>query len=444
MRLAFKMAWIGLLLLLLLIPLALLDDLVMERKQRGLEVAAEISRSSGGAQTLIGPLLLIEQVRTSEKIETVSEAGVLRQISRQEQTREQRVQLPDRLRMQAELATQQRARGPFAALLYRGTHAIEAEFAPIEVEAGTVVESVRVAMAVSDARGIRAVTARMGTAALQLLPGSQLAWQPAGMHAELAAETLANRWAVHIELDLAGAGAWHWLPAAEQSELQVRSNWPHPSFQGGFLPDAPMIDNEGFEASWQISPFAGVVGEALRRCLPAQSHCAADFGQALGFRLVEPVDRYLMTDRALKYALLFLALVFGVVFFIEITAGVRMHPMQYALVGLALAIFYLLLLALAEHLGFAWAYALAASACSALILVYLWGTLGSGRRGMLLGLLLPVLYALLYGILQSEDLALLLGSCVLFGLLAVVMLATRQVDWNSVGSQVMARRGDQA
>ena len=212
----------------------------------------------------------------------------------------------------------------------------------------------------------------------------------------------------------------------------MRSDWPHPSFQGGFLPDAPEIGESGFAAGWTISRFAGAGSDALRACLARQEHCAA-LGQSFGFRLVEPVDRYLMTDRALKYALLFLGLVFGAVFFIEISSVLRVHPMQYTMVGLALAIFYLLLLALAEHIGFAPAYLIAATACCALVVAYLAPALQTRTRQATLAGLLVLLYALLYGILRSEDLALLLGSIVLFALLAAVMLATRRLDWSKVG-----------
>jgi len=145
--------------------------------------------------------------------------------------------------------------------------------------------------------------------------------------------------------------------------------------------------------------------------------------------LVDPVDRYLKTDRAMKYALLFLALVFGAVFFIEVLKGVAVHPLQYGLTGLALAIFFLLLLALSEHLGFGPAYGLAALACVGLIATYMGGVLGSRRRGLGFAGLLGLLFGLLFGLLQSEDYALLIGALALFAALSTVMLLTRRLNW---------------
>lgn len=432
-RLVAKIGWIGALLIVLLIPLALLDDLVRERKQRSEEVAREISASSGGAQRLVGPLLLIDQIRSVEKLETVTEQGTLRQVTRTERVHEQRVVLPRKVEAEVEHDIQRRARGPFEALLFRGGHRIRASFDAVDTrDEGVAIEAVRLVMGVGDARGIRAVTATVDGRALPLQPGTTLSWNGDGVHARVDESLAAAGFNLALDMDLAGAGAWHWVPAAGETELKVRSDWPHPSFQGGFLPDAPEIGEAGFAASWTISRFAGAGSEALRHCLARQDHCAA-LNQSFGFRLVEPVDRYLMTDRALKYALLFLGLVFGAVFFIEITAPLRVHPMQYAMVGLALAIFYLLLLALAEHIGFTVAYLSAATACCVLVVSYLAPALVTRTRQGTLGGLLVLLYGLLFGILNSEDMALLLGSIVLFALLAAVMLATRRLDWSKVG-----------
>jgi inner membrane protein len=141
-----------------------------------------------------------------------------------------------------------------------------------------------------------------------------------------------------------------------------------------------------------------------------------------------------MSERALKYALLFLLLVFGAVFFVEVLKRLRVHPMQYALTALALAMFFLLLLSLSEHLGFATAYAIAALACCSLIGIYMAAVLQSRTRGLGFTALLGGLYGLLYGLLQAEDIALLLGSIGLFALLTTVMLATRRLDWNRLGT----------
>jgi inner membrane protein len=148
---------------------------------------------------------------------------------------------------------------------------------------------------------------------------------------------------------------------------------------------------------------------------------------------VDPVDQYLKTDRAIKYALLFIALTFATFFLFEVLKRLAVHPVQYALVGLSLALFYLLLLSLSEHLDFALAYGLSASACVGLIGFYVSFVLHSWRRGMGFGALLAALYAMLYGLLNAEDYALLMGSLLVFGVLGSVMVLTRKLDWYGVG-----------
>ena len=150
-------------------------------------------------------------------------------------------------------------------------------------------------------------------------------------------------------------------------------------------------------------------------------------------RFVDPVDQYLKTDRAIKYALLFIALTFATFFLFEVLKRLAVHPVQYALVGLSLALFYLLLLSLSEHLDFALAYALSASACVGLIGFYVSFVLHSWRRGLGFGSLLAALYAMLYGLLNAEDYALLMGSLLVFGVLGSVMVLTRKLDWYGVG-----------
>jgi inner membrane protein len=150
--------------------------------------------------------------------------------------------------------------------------------------------------------------------------------------------------------------------------------------------------------------------------------------------LVDPVDQYLKSERALKYALLFVGLAFAGFFLFEVLQRVDLNPVQYTLVGLALAVFYLLLLSLSEHIGFAAAYAVSATACVALIGSYVGAILGGARRGAGFAGALAGLYALLYGLLGSEDYALLMGSVLVFALLAAVMIFTRRVDWNATGA----------
>ncbi|MCO2314175.1 cell envelope integrity protein CreD, partial [Pseudomonas aeruginosa] len=208
--------------------------------------------------------------------------------------------------------------------------------------------------------------------------------------------------------------------------------WPHPSFGGEFLPSEREITAQGFTARWQTSFFATNMEEALRSCVEEQ-RCDGFQARAFGVGLVDPVDQYLKADRAIKYALLFITLTFAGFFLFEVLKRLAVHPVQYALVGLALAFFYLLLLSLAEHVGFELAYLVSAGACVGLIGFYLCFVLRSVARGLGFSAGLAGLYGLLYGLLSAEDYALLMGSLLLFAVLAAVMVLTRRLDWYGVG-----------
>lgn len=435
-----KLLLIGALLLLLLVPLGLLDGLVAERQQRGQEVAADIARSVGGAQTVVGPLLLIEAVQQQRTEQTVNENGYLRQVTESRPQALRFVVAPARLEVEATLDGERRGRGPFEALLYHSEQSLQAQFRmpapPADAaETGFRVTAVHLLLGLGDHRGIRALSVELDGESLAVTPGSRLDWQPQGVSATLPRTPAAGEdLQATVKLLLSGSARLAWLPVGDENQFALRSDWPHPGFEGSPLPRAHRIDEAGFTAEWQVSRLASNAQQRVLRCDAHPAACGGLDDDSVAVRLVEPVDRYRMTDRAIKYSLLFLTLIFGAVFFVEVLRGVVVHPMQYALVGLALAMFFLLLLALSEQVGFGLAYAVAAVACLALISVYMAAVLGSRRRGAGFAVLLAVLYGLLYSLLLSEDLALLAGSLALFGLLATVMLASRHVDWRRVGA----------
>jgi inner membrane protein len=155
--------------------------------------------------------------------------------------------------------------------------------------------------------------------------------------------------------------------------------------------------------------------------------------EAFGVNFIEPVNIYLLAERATKYGLLFIALIFGGFFLFETLKQLRIHPLQYGLVGISIAVFFLLLISLTEHIPFALAYALAALGCTALLCVYLAAVLRGWSRAWRFGVKLALLFAVLYGLLLSEDNALLMGALLVFACLAAVMMLTRRIDWYAVG-----------
>src|SRR5690606_22029247 len=230
---------------------------------------------------------------------------------------------------------------------------------------------------------------------------------------------------------VAGSRALSFLPLGSETQVEMTSNWPHPSFQGTFLPATRTISRDGFSARWQVlelnRPYRQVwtEGEVTDGTL---------MSSAFGVGIYQAVDVYQRGERAVKYALLFIALTFLTFFAWEQLSRIQLHPLQYLLVGLALSTFYLLLIALSEHVAFWLAYAIAAAALVALIGAYIAGAMASRRAGVVSGTAMALTYGVLYVLVLSEDYALLLGAIVLFAALAAVMLATRRIDWYRLSS----------
>jgi inner membrane protein len=287
---------------------------------------------------------------------------------------------------------------------------------------------------------------------IPFVPGTGTTLLSAGVQAPL---TIASASAVQplqfqIELQLQGTSDFQITPVGRETHVMLTSDWPHPSFVGEFLPRAREVTAAGFSAEWQTSYFATNLEEALSRCRadnsappdPKDQGCADFAGRHFGVSFIDPVDQYLKSERAVKYGFLFIALTFAGFFLMEVLRRVSVHPVQYGLVGLALAMFFLLLLSFSEHIGFAAAFLVSAIACVGVITYYVTHVLGSRAQGAGFGGSLAVLYALLYAILSSEDYALLTGSVLVFALLTLVMVLTRQVNWFGVGESAAARTGN--
>jgi inner membrane protein len=229
-----------------------------------------------------------------------------------------------------------------------------------------------------------------------------------------------------LQLKLAGSRELAVIPVGSTTQVHMHSDWPHPSFSGAFLPAQRTITSAGFDASWQVLALNRSYGQVFTE---AQLQPLTLLSSALGVTQHQSIDVYQRGERAIKYAALFIALTFLTFFAWEHLTRTRLHPLQYLLVGLALSIFYLLLIALSEHIAFVVAYWIAAAALIALIGAYLAGALRARRRGAVAGAVMTLVYGVLYMLVISEDYALLMGAIVLFVILGAVMLATRHVDW---------------
>ncbi|MDR9750669.1 cell envelope integrity protein CreD [Pseudomonas sp. SZMC_28357] len=437
--LTIKLGVIALLILSLLIPLLMIDGMIDERQNLRDGVLDEIARSSSFSQQLNGPLIVVpyrKQVRvwkTREKdgaryLETAEQAGQL-------------LFLPEHFELDGKVQTELRARGIYQARLFHADNRISGRFSIPERYGVTKdfadyqFERPFLTLGISDIRGIEnALKLQVNQQTVDFAPGTQVGWLGEGVHAPLPMLDPQRQMdlAFGFDLRLQGTGQLQVLPVGKTSKVHLAANWPHPSFIGNYLPATREITDQGFSADWQTSFFSTNLEEALGQCQLSDG-CAEFKSRSFGVSFIEPVDQYLKSDRAIKYALLFIALTFAGFFLFEVLKRLAVHPIQYALVGAALALFYLLLLSLSEHLGFALAYLLSASACVLLIGFYVCHVLRSVRHGLGFSASLAALYGLLYGLLSAEDYALLMGSLLLFGLLGMFMVLTRKLDWYGVG-----------
>ena len=217
--------------------------------------------------------------------------------------------------------------------------------------------------------------------------------------------------------------------------MSLKSDWRHPNFGGQFLPqpESQQIDKNGFVAQWTVTALASNAQQQVQALLEGRKEGLSSI-ERLEVGFIEPIDIYSLSGRALKYGFLFIGLTFGCFLLFEVLKRLPIHPAQYGFVGLALAMFFLLLFALSEHIAFWLAYLVAATGCAALLGFYLSAVLHGVKRGASFSIMLIALYSALYGLLVSEDNALLLGSLLVFALIAIAMVLTRNVDWYGVGA----------
>jgi inner membrane protein len=438
--LGLKVVAIGALSVLLLLGLLWIRSIVTERQTRRDAVVNDIAASSSLAQRLEGPFLVVPYEKTVREWK-VDRASADRH-TEERQVSGQLLLLPEVFRLDGSMPTELRARGIYEARLYHANMRIQANFQiPPHYGVGAEASAYRfgqpsIALGVADIRGIESgAKVFLNGAPLSLLAGSTSALLGPGLHAPIAPvdSDAVSPLNFAIELNIQGTSQFDLMPVGRDSQISLSSNWRSPSFIGHYLPVTHKIGAAGFDAQWSTSFFSTNLEESLHRCSDGEGQCDEFASRVLGVSFVDPVDQYLRTDRAIKYGFLFISLTFAGFFLFEVLGQLAVHPMQYTLVGSALALFYLLLLSLSEHLGFAVAYLLSSVACVALIGFYVSGILRSAKRGLGFAGALALLYGMLYALLSADDYALLMGSILVFGLLAVVMVLTREVDWTSLG-----------
>jgi inner membrane protein len=415
--------------LIMTIPAAFVWSLIDDRSHRADKVIAEVGHTVGGPQTFLGPVLAIPYVIPATKVKA-AEHGVY-------------VVFPVSGEAAVNARTEVRHRSLFKVPVYRSDVAFKASFdltgVPADAPDNAVLDWSRAEFLVgaTDARGAQSdITLAAGGNTATLTPATVL--QSTTVKLEQDGETALTffgaparniaepnaHFDVNATMKFTGAQRLAVLAFAKTTAITLKGDWPHPSFEGAFLSGAQSVSDQGFAASWSVPFIArGVVAEGTTDILSQLGHTA------IGVSFVELADAYQSVTRSLKYAVLFIGLVFLSYFLFEVVSRQRVHPAQYILVGVAQLVFYLLLLSIAERIGFDFAFLIAAVATVGLISAYA-GWIFHGRRYGLRALAaFSSLYALIYVLLRLEDQALLVGAVASFAAIAAVMYFTRHMDW---------------
>jgi inner membrane protein len=435
----FKFFLICGLVLLLLIPLLLVWGIIEEREQRAENVRQEVAREWGSSQFINGPVLIVPYT-------------VLRVTGQGDKRVEQLVEkraafLPQTLNVNGKATTKLLHRSIYDVAVFTGILEFSGRFAAPDIgEVASEVQSVRwqdaiLALAISDVSGLKK------TASLRVADGTELAFEPSlgvpsnrisGIHVRLGpAASLfepagaqlgrLKDFSFAFGLTLNGSSELTFAPVARETVVGLSTDWPDPSFTGAFLPNDRVINPAAFSARWQVPHLARSIPQAWSYSDRALERMKR---YEFGVRFIVPLDFYQIVSRAAKYAMMFLATAFMAVFVMELAGSNKVHPVQYLLVGIAMAFFYVLLLSFAEQMGFLNAYLIASVATIGLIAAYVGLVQASFLKGLIMLVVLSLLYGLLYMILQLQDYALLAGAIAGFLMLAAVMFSTLRVNWS--------------
>lgn len=461
-----------------LICFMFMRSIVYERQQYSQNVMAEIGRDSVRAQTVMSPFIIVPVSEQSfclagQPTETAPTPSSTTASTTPKSlpcvTHSQVVLTPNQSKWthNIQVSDQKYARGVYRATSYTDQIQLTADFTPsdalLKPNARQTIhwEQAQMLLPISDLRGLyRQPVLTVGTEKLLFEIStdgdSALFNQPySQVNIGLRAKEPLN---IQLDLALDGLQQLAIQPLGKQTQMSMQADWPHPQFAGDALPQRKDILADRFSAEWQNSYLAIHNTRLLNSCIQNQQpqacqqlrngntmsrtkpayatgDTATDELQAFQVGFIDPINIYSLTDRTLKYAALFLVLIFGVFFLFEVLKDLRVHPIQYALVGAAQAVFYLLLLSFSEQFAFAWAYLGSSIACVVLITWYVSYVLRGVRRALGLGVILASLYAALYVILQSQQHTLILGSVLVFAVITLVMYLTRHIDWYQLGSK---------
>lgn len=438
-----KLIVIAVLSLVLLIPILLVDSVISERKQRRNEAVSDITSTWGSPQSVVGPVLIVpyRYYYKAEKEETVGGKIVRREVVLS--SVDNAYFLPSDLEIDGTISPKRLHRGIYEAVVYSGSLKISGRFPSpdwktLKIDPKDALwNDAILTVAIPDLRGTRgALTVQLGGRPFVMLPGAKIPGYTSGAHVVVGDSAhQGGPIDFSLALDLNGSSTIQFAPLGIRNIVSLQSSWANPKFQGSFLPSERVLAKDGFKAKWDVSYYGRNYPQLATERGGGKPESGAINGSLFGVEFLSSIDSYRNVERATKYAILFIAMVFIAFFLFEVLASLQIHTVQYVLVGLALSLFFLMLLSLSEFLPFWASYFTAAAAATAMIVLYSAKFLGSGRRTAILASELTAVYAYLYVVLQLQDFSLLMGSALLVGSLGALMYLTRDVNWYAIDNQ---------
>lgn len=418
-KLIIKSFFIAFLVLALLIPTFIIMYLANERKERKQEVTREISKKWATSQTVTGPFLIVpysDPATAAEKKsicilpETLSINGTLKPD----------IKYRSIYKVPVFTTTPLVLKGKFS-----NNNLTAAGFNPAFIKWSDA----KLCVGITDLKGLKQQVVKWNDAAVSMvagLPDNTVSSQGISVSVPLDAAVLEKENSFSLEIILQGSEKLFCIPMGSNTTAQFSSTWADPAFDGKYLPDTTKITARGFEAGWTVSQF----NRDFPKIFASGSNSAASVSESsLGVILLSPFDAYAQTMRSLKYAILIIGLTFFAYFFSEVFQRRPVHPLQYILIGMALVVFYTLLLSISEYIQFPYAYLIASSATVLLLCWYTQSIFKNTKMVLIFALLLSALYLFIYVLIQMQDNALLFGSIGLFVLLAITMYLSRKINW---------------
>jgi len=419
---------IGFMILILLIPTSMIQSLIRERQYRSDDAIREVSADWGEIQTITGPMVTVpfNKHYVNEKKEVYVQ-------------KEYAHFLPEKLEIKGDIEPEKRHRGLYDVVVYTTKLNFKGSFNNIDFSEWKINkedilwDEAYISIGITDMRGIEdAIELQWNKSTFSFNPGletNDVIANGVSTRIDVTESDVATKSSFSFKLNLRGSRELYFIPLGKTTDVELKAPWPDPKFQGAYLPDSHNITKDSFKANWQL---LHLNRNYPQKWLGNQYNVSSS---AFGLDLIVLVDHYQKSERSAKYAIMIIAFTFLIFFFVEVLNKTRIHPIQYLLVGLALIIFYTLLLAISEHLSFNISYLISGTATIAMVTLYSKSIYKNTRQTTITGLTLIILYGFIFITLQLQDYALLMGSIGLFIVMAIVMYLSRQINWYQFGDK---------